>query len=690
MGRSRPGSLLAEVSGLWFRQSCRNPLARHRAFTHRHFMRARRWWLSLAVFRLRSSSDAAAATRPPRISTAAASTRVCADAGETSAPACGDGVQIEARRATTATRTAATVAPRRARSKMATRARRRARRASRSEGRLRRRQGRAGRDLRRRQHRRRRRMLGRSSVEAGFRCPTPASRASLPLLRRRHLLTPPEAATTATRMPGDGCSGTCHVEPNYTCPMPGKPCKSIDRLRRRQGHRRRSVRRRQQLGADGCAADCKKVETGYKCPKATDGTGGACAKAPSRRAATRGSIRRGLRRRQHLADRRLRRHVQGRTGYTCPRPAPSASSSRSAATPSSTSTSARAATTATRRARRRLQRAVHHRAQLRRARRRAALRVHRRLRRRQGREGRRDVRRRQQEGARRLQRLPARSRPAGSAPSRARLRAREVRRRHRAWAPRSATTAAPPHGDGCSSTCAIEPGYACTPKPATRPSAATAPRRAPSSATTATSDPTTAARRPARSIPSARPARGCAKSAATASSSRARPATTATPSAATDATARASSRPAAGIARPSPRSSPPPPIPIPLCDQLYAGTSFVVGGKTVLGNPDFESYGCGVPTTSLVKTLLGADGTPDFLSTTGQQPRAASSSRARPTGSPGTTTTRRTTVPVWLTAAARRSRSRSRASAPRPPSPTSTTATRSSRSTISASDAGSL
>ena len=54
-----------------------------------------------------------------------------------------------------------------------------------------------------------------------------------------------EVCDDGNSRPGDGCSGVCTVEPNYTCPAVGQPCVSPDRLRRRQDHRQRGLRRRQ-------------------------------------------------------------------------------------------------------------------------------------------------------------------------------------------------------------------------------------------------------------------------------------------------------------------------------------------------------------------------------------------------------------------------------------------------------------
>src|SRR5262249_51557690 len=39
-------------------------------------------------------------------------------------------------------------------------------------------------------------------------------------------LTPPEACDDGNTKPGDGCTGTCVVEPDYECPTPGMPCVS--------------------------------------------------------------------------------------------------------------------------------------------------------------------------------------------------------------------------------------------------------------------------------------------------------------------------------------------------------------------------------------------------------------------------------------------------------------------------------
>ena len=45
--------------------------------------------------------------------------------------------------------------------------------------------------------------------------------------------------------PGDGCSGVCTVEPNYSCPAAGPALRLAGGLRRRQDLRQRGLRRRQ-------------------------------------------------------------------------------------------------------------------------------------------------------------------------------------------------------------------------------------------------------------------------------------------------------------------------------------------------------------------------------------------------------------------------------------------------------------
>src|SRR5579864_8894350 len=38
------------------------------------------------------------------------------------------------------------------------------------------------------------------------------------------ILQPGEQCDDGNSMPGDGCSGTCTIEPGWACPVPGKPC----------------------------------------------------------------------------------------------------------------------------------------------------------------------------------------------------------------------------------------------------------------------------------------------------------------------------------------------------------------------------------------------------------------------------------------------------------------------------------
>ena len=118
-------------------------------------------------------------------------------------------------------------------------------------------------------------------VEPGYRCPTPGAPCSIFAYCGDGIVQPPEVCDDGNSTPGDGCSGTCHVEPNYACPTPGKPCVSTIVCGDRKIEGDEACDDGNTVDGDGCSADCKKVETGYTCPRAPDGTAGPCTKAPT-------------------------------------------------------------------------------------------------------------------------------------------------------------------------------------------------------------------------------------------------------------------------------------------------------------------------------------------------------------------------------------------------------------------------
>ncbi len=74
-----------------------------------------------------------------------------------------------------------------------------------------------------------------------------------------------EQCDDGNSVPGDGCSGACSVEPNFTCPTPGEPCVSTLAC----GDGTRSPGEQCDDGntadGDGCTGECV-VEDGWYCP----------------------------------------------------------------------------------------------------------------------------------------------------------------------------------------------------------------------------------------------------------------------------------------------------------------------------------------------------------------------------------------------------------------------------------------
>jgi fibro-slime domain-containing protein len=75
--------------------------------------------------------------------------------------------------------------------------------------------------------------------------------------------------------PGDGCSGVCNVEPNYSCPAVGQPCVSLIVCGDSKITGNEACDDANATGGDGCSPTCQ-VEAGYACRM----PGMACEKIP--------------------------------------------------------------------------------------------------------------------------------------------------------------------------------------------------------------------------------------------------------------------------------------------------------------------------------------------------------------------------------------------------------------------------
>ena len=76
-----------------------------------------------------------------------------------------------------------------------------------------------------------------------------------------------ETCDDANRIGGDGCSGTCQIEPNYTCPVAGQPCISTVACGNGTREPGESCDDGNNKNGDGCSITCG-VEPGWVCPTA--------------------------------------------------------------------------------------------------------------------------------------------------------------------------------------------------------------------------------------------------------------------------------------------------------------------------------------------------------------------------------------------------------------------------------------
>jgi len=76
-----------------------------------------------------------------------------------------------------------------------------------------------------------------------------------------------ESCDDGNRIGGDGCSGTCKIEPNYTCPVDGQPCVSTVACGNGTREPGESCDDHNTDSGDGCSSTCS-VEPGWVCPVA--------------------------------------------------------------------------------------------------------------------------------------------------------------------------------------------------------------------------------------------------------------------------------------------------------------------------------------------------------------------------------------------------------------------------------------
>ena len=74
-----------------------------------------------------------------------------------------------------------------------------------------------------------------------------------------------EKCDDGNTLAGDGCSGTCQVEPNHICPTPGQPCILSYKCGDGVVNPGEVCDQGQYQGSPGCSADCRSQDAGYKC-----------------------------------------------------------------------------------------------------------------------------------------------------------------------------------------------------------------------------------------------------------------------------------------------------------------------------------------------------------------------------------------------------------------------------------------
>ena len=103
---------------------------------------------------------------------------------------------------------------------------------------------------------------GTCQIEPYYTCATPGQPCVSTIVCGDGVVGPGEECDDGNTMSGDGCSSKCLIEKGYSCPTPNKPC-ADSHLRRRHRGSERGVRRRKhrKLSGDGCSSRCQ-IEIG--------------------------------------------------------------------------------------------------------------------------------------------------------------------------------------------------------------------------------------------------------------------------------------------------------------------------------------------------------------------------------------------------------------------------------------------
>ena len=119
-------------------------------------------------------------------------------------------------------------------------------------------------------------------IQSGYTCAQPGQPCKLIQYCGDGVLNGTEQCDDANLKPGDCCDGNCHLEPNCACSTPSPalvPPRQICESTMVCGDGTRTGTEAcddgNTVSGDGCAADCTSVEAGFNCPRA----GGACTAA---------------------------------------------------------------------------------------------------------------------------------------------------------------------------------------------------------------------------------------------------------------------------------------------------------------------------------------------------------------------------------------------------------------------------
>ena len=118
------------------------------------------------------------------------------------------------------------------------------------------------------------------TIEPGFTCPTPGAKCVKLEYCGDGIVQAAngEQCDDGNAIPGDGCSGVCKLEPGYACPVQGQPCTKSGCAATARSIPARRATTATRWAATDASADCTLVEPGWTCPN-VGGSGGPCTKA---------------------------------------------------------------------------------------------------------------------------------------------------------------------------------------------------------------------------------------------------------------------------------------------------------------------------------------------------------------------------------------------------------------------------